>query len=332
MEQYANAAVSTLNGAITSGSTSLVVASAAQFPTSGSFRILVETEIMLVTAVSSNTFTIARAQEGTVAGSHNNGVIVAHVLTSGSLLGVKPGQLNSADANDIAVWQLGESASPFANTGSGSADNMVLRTGTPVTQASGYVLSNSLLMQATGQVQITTAIGAGTDSIIEPAIPLSISCWVRLLFNNSSGSTWHLIEKLYRPVASGWTSPFISLGLSVASGSPNTLSGDLTPVGGSNTGTAASCLSLGCWHHVGATWDGTTHKLYCDGTLVNSNPISGTGIDYGTHGPWIIGQNPASTGEGTFYGYIQDVRIANVLRSATYFRNVFRNALNLVLP
>lgn len=86
-EKYSNAPQTTMNdsGGISSGDTSVVVTSATGFPTSGNFRILIDSEIMLVTAVSSNTFTITRAQEGTLAVSHVDGSIVTQVLTTGSL-------------------------------------------------------------------------------------------------------------------------------------------------------------------------------------------------------------------------------------------------------
>ena len=114
MEQFANAAVSTLNGAITSGSTSLVVANASAFPTSGNFRIGVESEIMLVTARSSNTLTITRGQEGTVAAAHNNGVIVAHIVTAGAISQAKsdavatviPGVISVTAPPLAATWTL----------------------------------------------------------------------------------------------------------------------------------------------------------------------------------------------------------------------------------
>ena len=60
-EQFANNAQSTLTAAITAGATSLTVQSAAAFPSSPQFRILIDSEILLVTAVSGNTFTVTRA-------------------------------------------------------------------------------------------------------------------------------------------------------------------------------------------------------------------------------------------------------------------------------
>lgn len=88
-EKYANSAVSTLNGAINNSTTTVVVTSASLFPATGQFRIIVGTgagaEIMLVTGVSSNTFTVTRAIDGSSAQSHSNLDPVTHVLTKGAL-------------------------------------------------------------------------------------------------------------------------------------------------------------------------------------------------------------------------------------------------------
>lgn len=80
--QFANNAVTTLDGAIDDDDSSLTVDDASAFPSSGDFTIIVESEIMLVTGVSSNTFTISRGQESTAAASHANGVGVRHILTA----------------------------------------------------------------------------------------------------------------------------------------------------------------------------------------------------------------------------------------------------------
>lgn len=84
-EQFANEVSSTLNGGINDSVTSLSVASATGFPTDGNFRIRINDEILLVTAVSGTTFTVVRGQEGTSAAAHSNGDDVTHVLTKDSL-------------------------------------------------------------------------------------------------------------------------------------------------------------------------------------------------------------------------------------------------------
>jgi len=84
-ERFANGGLSSLSAGIDMDDLSLKVKSATGFPTGGDFRILVESEIMLVTAVQGNVFTVTRAQEGTTAASHDADVAVNHVLTAGAL-------------------------------------------------------------------------------------------------------------------------------------------------------------------------------------------------------------------------------------------------------
>lgn len=80
-ERIANDATSTLSGAIDNSTTSVVVSDASTFPSEGDFRILIDSEIMLVTAVSGSTFTVVRNQEGTLAASHDAGQAVIHLAT-----------------------------------------------------------------------------------------------------------------------------------------------------------------------------------------------------------------------------------------------------------
>ena len=78
-----NNATTTLNGSINDSVTSLVVTSASPFPTDGNFRIKINSEIMLVTAVSGTTFTVERGAEGTTAAAHSNLDNIYQVVTAG---------------------------------------------------------------------------------------------------------------------------------------------------------------------------------------------------------------------------------------------------------
>ena len=96
-ERIENDATSTLNGAIDNSTTSVVVTSASTFPSEGDFRILIDSEIMLVTAVSGATFTVVRAQEGTTAASHDTGQAVIHLAT-------REGMGNFARQNGVPLF------------------------------------------------------------------------------------------------------------------------------------------------------------------------------------------------------------------------------------
>lgn len=85
VELFANDASTTLNGAITNVETSLVVASAVGFPTTGRFRLRIDNEIIIVTAVAGTTFTVTRGAEGTSAAAHSNGANVYQIVTAEGL-------------------------------------------------------------------------------------------------------------------------------------------------------------------------------------------------------------------------------------------------------
>lgn len=96
-EVFSNKATTTLNGAINNSVVTLVVTSTTGFPTTGTFRIVVDPgtateEIMSVTAVAGTTYTVTRASEA-VAGvqtafSHADLAPIKHVLTAGALAAI----------------------------------------------------------------------------------------------------------------------------------------------------------------------------------------------------------------------------------------------------
>ena len=84
-ELAANFAGSVLDGAVNASTTSIDVVDGSLFPVTGNFRIIIDSEIILVIARSSNTLTVVRAQEGTTGASHSSGADVTHVITSGGI-------------------------------------------------------------------------------------------------------------------------------------------------------------------------------------------------------------------------------------------------------
>lgn len=84
-EQFANNAFTTLDGAIDASQTTLDVVDGSVFPSSGNFRIIISTEILLCTARSGNTLTVVRGVEGSTGASHSDASNVVHVLTAGGL-------------------------------------------------------------------------------------------------------------------------------------------------------------------------------------------------------------------------------------------------------
>lgn len=84
-EKLANNPTTTLNGAILANPGTLTVTSAATFSPSGQFRIQIDSEILIVTAVAGNVFTVVGGAEGTAAASHINGSTVTQTVTADAL-------------------------------------------------------------------------------------------------------------------------------------------------------------------------------------------------------------------------------------------------------
>jgi hypothetical protein len=134
LELATNGAQTTLASAITSSATSLTVSSAAAFPASGNFRIRVDNEIMLVTAVSGNSFTVSRAAESwngsATASAHAAGAVVTLVFTAASvpLLAIAggagnitlTGDLSGVGSNTVNATVTGLQGVPVGNTTPGN--------------------------------------------------------------------------------------------------------------------------------------------------------------------------------------------------------------------
>jgi hypothetical protein len=106
MERFSNNAVTVTTALIDGASNpvSISVNNASIFPSAGNFRIMVDSEIMLVTSVSGNNFTATRAMEGTQQVAHEPGSTIRHIFTAGALNqafadSVKTGPINNLPSN-----------------------------------------------------------------------------------------------------------------------------------------------------------------------------------------------------------------------------------------
>lgn len=80
-ERIENGAVTTLNGTINDSVTTVVASDASLLSLTPQFRIIIDSEIMLVTAVSGNSLTVARGAEGSTAAAHTDGAVLAQIIT-----------------------------------------------------------------------------------------------------------------------------------------------------------------------------------------------------------------------------------------------------------
>lgn len=152
-ERIENDASSTLNGAINNSTTTVVVTSGSPFPSEGDFRILIDSEIMLVTAVSGATFTVVRAREGTLAASHDTGQAVIHLATrDGMQAYVLQNGLPMFGATGRKPLVLRDTSGAAVNVASFTAYNQGTATATDIAGSTG--ISMRLPPQAANSLRV----------------------------------------------------------------------------------------------------------------------------------------------------------------------------------
>lgn len=91
-ELYANDFITTLAGSISASATNFLINDAlpSALQQTGQFRLLIESEIVIVDSYDGFNIFVQRGMEGTTAVAHAGGVQAAHILTAGSLENLTP--------------------------------------------------------------------------------------------------------------------------------------------------------------------------------------------------------------------------------------------------
>lgn len=269
-ERFSNASASTLNGAISGGATTLNVASASTFPTQGNFRLLVDSEIMIVTAVVGSTFTITRGAEGTAAASHNNGVAVTGVLTAGG----------------IAQYMLDN-----AGTGPAGGDSFNYTFSSSISTSdpgAGFLKFNSATYASVNAIYVNDVNYTGID----------VSAWLNSLsaggvikvFNTSDPTKFAIFELTSVTDNTGWFT--LAVSFIASNGAIGTTAGDTVftfAPGGEGptgpTGPTGGTGPTGPTGPTGATGAGTTGPTGPTGSTGATGPTGPTGPSGGPSGP-----------------------------------------------
>ena len=203
-ERYANNASTSLNGSINNSVTSITVASSSGFPSYGTFRILVESEIMIVTNVSGTTWTVVRGAEGTTAASHADSTPVVQVVTAGSLTSIIEdnwlqaahapvrGQIRDASGNLMTV-----SSFSWVNQGSSTATDVAGGIWLVKPSHSGESVSALAMTAPSTPYTVTFGIRPATTNL-ESNQGTSGEPHCLVGFRDSSSGRIHTIERVFR--------------------------------------------------------------------------------------------------------------------------------------
>lgn len=248
-----------LSASCLSGDTTISVTTGSKFPSTGDFRILVESEIMLVTARSSNTLTVTRGVEGTTAAAHGGGAVVTHILTAGAMQRYGRDNDPGFDGGRPPFRLLAADGS-FIDSGDFTVVNA--STSTIVDDASGSI---TLRKATQSNVEDVTAIVRTAPSTPNSLIAAISTCWpiahaagaipsAGIGFRQSSSG------KLFFVALNGPYTDFNSLAVYKYT-SPTVIS--------SNPLTRGTCLSRDRYVWFKATDDGTNLKFYVSHDAVN---------------------------------------------------------------
>lgn len=116
---FSNAGQSTLLSAALSGDLAITVVSATPFP-AAPFHIVVDQELMTVTAVAGTTFTVTRGVEGTTAAAHAAGATVTNTVTAADYAGFGGTPSPLTTKGDLWGYDTGNNRVPVG------ADGLVL--------------------------------------------------------------------------------------------------------------------------------------------------------------------------------------------------------------
>lgn len=144
-------------------------------------------------------------------------------------------------------------------------------------------------------------VNMSSSSKLDLTGKFTIEAWFK--FNVNTGTTSQFIaSRDYSSGNRGW-------GMAISS---NRL---VFEKGGANLMTGPTVMSTGTWYHGAATFDGTTWRLYLNGTLQTS--VAGTSILSNPSAQFRVGARQYVGAENYLAGQIDEVRIYNYARSAS---------------
>ena len=182
----------------------------------------------------------------------------------------------------------------------------------PITAAAvDTAAGNAAVFDSSGNSQIRVSDSDSLDVVNA----LTVEAWIK---PSSGGGEWALI------MGKQWNSddanPWYSYRLLAASansgekGFPRKVAFQIAPEGSEETGVeSTSIIQNDVWTHIAGVYDGSSVKIYINGVLENSNPV--TGSIRTSSLPLFLGKAPW-TNYNNYNGMMDEVRVWNVARTA----------------
>lgn len=233
------------------------------------------------------------------------------------------------DTNTQLHYVLDEATGATSWVNKGQAGTLGLTVGAGTNPIAGWT---SIFTGGVRFLGVTDGIVTGNTSTAETSGVWTASMWIYPLSFTANFAPFYC--KQYRGDGT-WTAPFQSVQMQWTNAGDGSWQGQTTIAGTAKTAANTaldSRLVLARWQFVAITSDKNTLTTYKDGTAQATVALgSNVSTDWGTHGRWIFGGNPASVADrGNFI--IDDMRFENVARSADYLRKQYKRGLGLETP
>jgi len=230
------------------------------------------------------------------------------------------------DQNDYLWWPCTETVGPtvFNYGTAGAIGNLTASSGNVHFNQVGP-LRNAIGPNTAGQ----TNNWVGTVNTATQPTPntssITVSAWFRPENITTTNHQKIVVKSFYNTTAT-WNSPFSTIDIGLAGTGDGKMEFSLQGLNPSTptTVSSASCATANAWNHAGMSYDGATVRCYLNGVLIYQFASTGS-IDYSGNGWWAIGGNQAIPSTEYFQGQIADVRVANVVRSGSWFAQVWES-------
>jgi hypothetical protein len=196
----------------------------------------------------------------------------------------------------VAAYSFNEGSGTNVNDASGNARNGTIRGAQFAVGKSGKAL------QFDGVDDWVTVTDV-TNSPLDLTTGMTVSAWI----NAAQFTGWETIVLKERGAAAMSYALYAQDG-GVVNGGVNAPSGVVRAGAADEVVQGVSPVALNVWTHLATTYDGTTQRIYVNGALVASRPLTGA-IAVG-NGALRIGGNNSWAGE-FFSGLIDEVRVYN---------------------
>jgi|GEM_PF-1975065 len=231
------------------------------------------------------------------------GIIVFTGVVTRQIMAVPP------TAGLVGYWNLDEASGAVANDSSGNGNHGAL-VNSPVRASGASCKFGGCLQFTSGSRRVDIPYSAS----INTTTGFTVAFWYRATSNSGSIAA--------KPFGTGtlntWQLEFTGSSLSFTSSGGSTQNFD-----------SIAAPATGAWHFVTASWDGTSKKLYLNGTLRVTVARS---ISFDTRGLVIGGDYNSGSFVLPFLGFVDDVRLYNRALTAAEVTELYTSVPDATPP